>query len=93
MLHIISSPNLETAVLQRMDAGDSVLFIANAVFNLTKKNPALDQLIKNCKVYALQEDILVRGLNKDHLLQELETIDYSGFVRLVETNEWNHSWS
>lgn len=36
------------------------------------------------KVYALSPDLEARGIGKERLLRGIETVDYDGFVGLVE---------
>lgn len=45
----------------------------------------LDSLmVQGVKVYALEPDLQARGIQKERLIPGVETVDYDGFVGLVE---------
>ena len=95
MLHIVSKSPIENAILERIDTGDAVLFIENAVLGLLKQGQLgenLTQLIKKARLYALAQDLEVRGICHDRLTPGIEVIDYSGFVELTVENAVIHSW-
>ena len=95
MLHIVSRSPIEHAILERIDTGDAVLFIENAVLGLLKQGQLssnLTQLLKKARLYALAPDLEVRGISSEQLIPGIEAIDYSGFVELTVENAVIHSW-
>ena len=95
MLHIISRSPLELSILDRIDNGDAVLFIDNAVLLLSQQGSmagTLSRLQNRCRVYVLQEDLVIRGIHPDSLVTGIGEVDYPGFVKLTETNELIQSW-
>jgi tRNA 2-thiouridine synthesizing protein B len=92
-LHILSRPasshsDLLSAV--RFSPG-AVLLIEDAVFTASKGSPGHEMLRRlmdaGAPVYALKEDLESRGLRAGLLLEGVRTVDYEGFVELVEKHE------
>ena len=95
MLHIISSSTVSLAVLQRIDAGDAVLFIDNAVLMLNASGSLAEQLelmIPRSHLFVLTEDLHVRGVEPENLVPGIIGVDYQGFVKLTEANKLIQSW-
>lgn len=61
------------------------MFAAMAGSELESMMP---DIIKKHPVYALQADLKARGITK--LIQGIKTIDYGGFVELVEKHKVNN---
>ena len=96
MLHLIFQSPIEMVILERIDPGDDVVFLENAVLRLLQKgylNEALTQLLKRSCLYVLSDDLVVRGIATDELVTGLEVIDYSGLVALTVKNPVIQSWS
>ncbi|MBD9358122.1 DsrH/TusB family sulfur relay protein [Methylomonas albis] len=96
MLHLLSQMPLQTAVVERIGNGDDVVLMDGAVCaTLTghSGNALLRQLLsQSCRVYALQEMLLVHGVEQQGLLVGVELIDYAGLVELTVKNPVIHSW-
>ena len=99
MLHTINkSPfeknTLETCLRLAVD-GASILYIEDGVYSAVK-NTKFEQLIsdkiKNIKMYVLEPDLKARGLDKSSLINNIEVIDYQGFVKLAVENEKIQNW-
>ncbi len=96
MLHLIFQSPIDSAILERIDSGDDVLFLENAVLRILKKGSlcvALTQLLMQNRLYVLVEDIEVRGIAIAELVEGIEVIDYSGMVDLTVKNPVIQSWS
>lgn len=98
MLHIVNkSPNERNAFhscLRFAKAGTPVLLIEDGVYAAVRGSTAADRLQSasgNHTFYVLKEDVAARGL-AEHLVTEVEIVDYGGFVDLVAENDTNQSW-
>lgn len=54
----------------------------------TKLETAIKEAASNLEIYALKEDLQARGIDK--LIDGIKTVDYSGFVDLVEKHHTCH---
>jgi tRNA 2-thiouridine synthesizing protein B len=96
MLHLIFQSPIETAILERMGAGDEVVFLENAVLRLLQKGQLSEMLIQlqqHHRLYVLTEDLIVRGIAVDTLVTGIEVIDYAELVELTVKNPLIQSWS
>ena len=96
MLHLIFQSAFDSALLQRIDNGDDVVFFENAIFRLNKVdalNGQLQALINN-RVYlhVIEADLATRGLTAIELLAGVELIDYPALVALTEKNKVIRTW-
>jgi tRNA 2-thiouridine synthesizing protein B len=96
MLHLIFQSPIATAILERIAAGDDVVFLENAVLRLLHKgsfSDVLAQLLLQNRLYVLAEDLEVRGIGADELVNGITVIDYAGLVGLTVSNPSILSWS
>ena len=96
MLHLIFQSPIEPAILERIDSGDDVVFLENAVLRILKNgglSGILAELLKQTRFYVLAEDIEIRGITVDELVKDIEVIDYAELVRLTVKNPVIQSWS
>ena len=96
MLHLIFQSPIDIAILERIDSGDDVVFLENAVLRILQNgslSDTLTQLLKQNRLYVLADDIEVRGIVADELVNGIEVIDYSELVRLTVKNPVIQSWS
>ncbi len=96
MLHLIAQSPIDKAIFQRLGAGDDVLFLDKAVLNLLQKgclSTALTSLLAQHQLYALADDLELRGIGSAELLKGLKVIDYAGFVDLTVKNIHIQTWS
>jgi tRNA 2-thiouridine synthesizing protein B len=96
MLHLISMSPIESAVLARLCAGDDVVFLENALLRLLKTgdlNNTLFELLKTHQLYVLTDDLAVRGITIEELVQGINVIDYAQLVALTVKNPVIQSWS
>ena len=96
MLHLITQSPIDMAIFQRLGAGDDVLFLDKALLNLLQKgqlNKAITALLAQHQLYALANDLEVRGIIPEELLKGIIVIDYTGFVELSVKNSLIQTWS
>ncbi|OAI08574.1 DsrH/TusB family sulfur relay protein [Methylomonas methanica] len=96
MLHLLSQLPLQAAVIERIGNGDDVVLMDGAVCASLaghSGNALLRQLLsQSCRIYALQEMLLVHGIDQRHVLAGVESVDYAGLVELTVRNPVIHSW-
>lgn len=95
MLHLIFQSPLQTATLERMAAGDAVVFMESAVLSLMQTSNCADVLsnkLNTNRLCVLSEDMLIRGIQPSELVPGLEVIDYAGLVVLTTENPLICSW-
>ena len=96
MLHLIFQSPIDIAILERIDSGDDVVFLDNSVLRILKNgylSDTLTQILEQNSLYVLADDVVVRGINVDELVNGIEVIDYSELVRLTVKNPVIQSWS
>jgi sulfur relay protein TusB/DsrH len=96
MLHLIFQSPIDIAILERIDSGDDVVFLESSVLRILQKGSLSDilmQLLKQNRLYVLADDIEVRGIVADELVNGIEVIDYSELVGLTVQNSLIQSWS
>ncbi len=96
MLHFIFQSPIDAAVLQRIDSGDAVVFIENAVLRVLQGgniSSLLTQQLGNNRFYVLSDDIAIRGIAPDQLVKGLEVIDYAKLVELTVNSPVIQSWT
>ncbi|WP_340122684.1 sulfurtransferase complex subunit TusB [Methylobacter svalbardensis] len=96
MLHLIFQSPIETAVLERIDSGDVVVFLENAVLRVYQHSNISDALSKQLssnRLCVLSDDITVRGIIADELVKGIEVINYAELVELTVNNPVIQSWT
>ena len=99
MLHTINKSPFEKNTLETClrlaDDGASILYIEDGVYSVVK-NTKYEQLISDkmskIKMYVLEPDLKARGLDKSSLINNIEVIDYQGFVKLTVENGKIQNW-
>lgn len=96
MLHTINKSPFESSTLETcirfLQPGNPVLFIEDGVYAVQAGNRfagLLENTMKDNPVYALQPDLAARGISA--VTEGVESVDYEGFVELVEEHQVN-SW-
>lgn len=95
MLHLIFQSPLETATLQRIGTGDTLLFLENAVTWLLKNSENsfdLSNLLATNGLFVLRNDIETRGIGIEELVSGIAVIDYSEWVTLTMQHQQIQSW-
>jgi tRNA 2-thiouridine synthesizing protein B len=96
VLHLIFQSPIEVAILERIDSGDVVVFLENAVLRILQNgllSGTLTQQLKCNRLCVLSDDIAVRGIAADELVTGIEVIDYSELVELTVNNPVIQSWA
>jgi sulfur relay protein TusB/DsrH len=96
VLHLIFQSPIDKAILERIDTGDELVFLENAVLRILQNgslSDALTQLLKRNRLCVLADDIEARGIVADELVSGIDVIDYAELVRLTVKNPVIQSWS
>jgi len=97
MLHLIFQSSIDSALLQRIDSGDDVVFFENACYRLLKNavlKSELQQLLEN-RVYlhVLAIELETRGIDVEEIVSGIKVVDSSDLVELTEKNKVIRTWS
>ncbi len=95
MLHIIAKSPVELVMLDRIDSGDTVLFIRSAVLAVLSGNilrERLNSMLIQNQLFALSPDLAARGILPEELLDGVGIIDYADFVELTIKHPIIQSW-
>lgn len=95
MLHIFAKSPIESHYLDRISAGDSVLFIRSAVCDLLSGGTLSKQLSvlqTQTNLAVLSSDLQARGILPGELVDGITIIDYPGFVELTIKHSVIQSW-
>lgn len=95
MLHLVFSSRIQSALLERMAAGDTAVFLDDAVYALVKTETiAFIQAAQadNKRLCALNEAMHLRGLDAAQLPVGVETVSYSQLVDLTVDITPIQSW-
>ena len=96
MLHLVFQSPIETAILERIDSGDVVVFLENAVLRVLQNSVISDTLTRQLgrnRFCVLSDDIAIRGISPDELVKGLEVIDYAELVELTVNSPIIQSWT
>jgi tRNA 2-thiouridine synthesizing protein B len=79
--------------LAHANSGDAMLMIEDGVYGAISGTKAAIQVSKsNANIYVLGADLAARGIAKDKIAEDIEIVDYDGFVDLVVENDAVNSW-
>ncbi|CAA9889923.1 Sulfur relay protein TusB/DsrH [Candidatus Methylobacter favarea] len=95
MLHLVFQSPIETAILERSDSGDVIVFLENSVLRILQKGALSDSLSRQLttnRLCVLSDDISVRGIMAEELVKGIEVIDYAELVDLTIKNTVIQSW-
>jgi len=96
VLHLIFQSPIETALLERIDSGDVVVFLENAALRVLQNSSISDTLTRRLgsnRLCVLSDDIAIRGIVSDELVKGIEVIDYAGLVELTVNNPIIQTWT
>lgn len=98
MLHVVNKSPFERSsfesCLKHARPGSAVILIEDGIYGALKGtafSPRLQQAMQNVKVYALQQDVEMRGM-QGRVLDGVTLVDYAGFVDLVTEYPRVQSW-
>lgn len=96
MLHLVAESALSSALVERMANGDDAVLLAGAVwaaFAGHRDNAKLETLLsKGCRIYALNDVLVMDGIGHRQLLAGVVPIDYAQLVELTVKNPVIHTW-
>jgi len=87
-LHILTNVLIPDVVLAS-NTGNAVLLLREAVHLLLQPLPVE---LTRLKIYALEEDLVARGLPITMISDQVELIDYARFVELTIEYNTSTSW-
>ena len=99
MLHTVNKSPYQSDALTTCfglaQPGSAVLLIEDGIYGAmtnTKFSTAVVIAQQCCAIYVLEPDLQARGFNTDSIMNAIQTIDYDGFVSLVEDNPVVQAW-
>ena len=99
LLHIVNKSHFDSSALRSclrlVKRGSGILLIEDAVYAAQRTesvNETLADAMVESAVYALEPDILARGIPVERILDEITLVDYAGFVDLVTQYDNAMSW-
>ena len=99
MLHIVNKSPFEknslASCLRLSSEGASILMIEDGVYGAIKETEFAADVSSNMKqkkVYALGPDLKARGIDLSSLIDDVEVVDYEGFVHLAAAVSKTQSW-
>ncbi|MEE9342184.1 MAG: sulfurtransferase complex subunit TusB [Gammaproteobacteria bacterium] len=95
ILHVVNKTPYERSSLATatgmMKDSDTLLLIEDGVLGAIKAGTSAS-LLSGHKVSVLGPDLAARGISADKLADNVDIVDYAGFVDLVEANDKVQSW-
>ena len=91
MLHLVFEISAE--VLARLQNQAAVIFLNNAVLGLLKNSQWQNELAMITPCYVLNDDLILRGIEADLLVDNIVPIDYAEFVKLTVENTPIQTWT
>ena len=99
LLHTVNKSPFERNTLESClrvaKDGAGVLLIEDGVYAALDNTSVADLIKKRIggvKFYVLGPDVEARGLGNKGLIDGIETVDYAGFVDLVEKHSATQAW-
>lgn len=91
MLHLVFE--ISSEVLARLQNQAPVIFLNNSVLGLLKNSQWQNELAMIAPCYVLKDDLTLRGIENDLIIDGITAIDYSQFVKLTIENTPIQTWS
>lgn len=91
MLHLVFEISYD--VLERLQNQNAVVFLNNAVLGVLKNSQWQNQLTMMTSGYVLNDDLILRGIELDYLVDSITPIDYAQFVTLTLENTPIQTWT
>lgn len=95
MLHLIFQSSEVDAVLERIEAGDAVVFLGSSILRLIGRGSlakVLTQSAKTCCLCALSDDLAMFGIDRVDLADGIVSIEYAEWVELAVKHKQSLSW-
>jgi sulfur relay protein TusB/DsrH len=91
MLHLVFEISPE--ILERLQNQTAVIFLNNAVLTILKNSQWQNELAMITPSYVLKEDLILRGIEENLLIDGMTLIDYTQFVKLTIENTPIQTWT
>lgn len=91
MLHLVF--DLSSDVLARLQNESTVIFLNNAVLGLIKNSKWQNELATLTPCYVLSDDLTLRGIETNLLVDGITPIDYTQFVQLTLEHTPIQTWT
>jgi sulfur relay protein TusB/DsrH len=91
MLHLVFE--ISSEVLARLQNQAPVIFLNNSVLGLLKNSQWQNELAFITPCYVLNEDLILRGIGDDLIIDGITPIDYRQLVKLTVENTPIQTWS
>jgi tRNA 2-thiouridine synthesizing protein B len=98
MLHTVNKSPFEKdsleSCIKNAKAGSSILLIEDGVYgalNGTKMSDAVQSAMSSISFYALSGDLAARGV-EGKVMDNIQLVDYAGFVDLVTKHDSTTAW-
>ncbi len=99
VLHTTNKSPLQTrdleSCLRLTRPGSGILLMEDAVYGALRSTEAsarLAQAAKDRRIYVLGPDLAARGFTPEEVIDEVEVVDYGGFVDLVAEHHHVQAW-
>jgi len=100
MLHTVNKSPFEKNALESClrfaKQGDAVLLLEDGIYAALQKTAfdakMTEALKKQVKIYVLLPDVEARGMRAENVIADIQPVDYSGFVDLVEESNTVQAW-
>ena len=99
MLHTVNKSPFEKnsihTCLRLAQKRSDILLIEDAVYAAlqgTEIESVIQQAVSEHSLYVLEPDLMARGLQRDDLIDGIQTVGYDGFVELSVENDKVQSW-
>jgi tRNA 2-thiouridine synthesizing protein B len=99
VLHTVNKSPFERNALEscigHAQPGSAILLLEDGVYGAVKGSAVADkvtQAAKDCKLYVLGPDLAARGVSQDKLVDNVNIVDYNGFVDLTVENDTVQAW-
>lgn len=82
--------------IKMMGQEDELLLLSDGIYSLLPGTEAYEQLtllLEKGKLYALEDDLLARGVDASNLLPNGRSISYDTFVDLVVKHQRTYNWA
>jgi len=99
ILHTVNKSPFErdslSACIRLASKGHAILLIEDGVFGAmsgTDHSDMVSGAMKDASIYVLGPDLAARGMSEDRIIDGIQVVDYSGFVKLTAEHDTCQSW-
>ena len=99
VLNVVNKSPFEKSSLdscvRTLGSGGALILIEDGVYAAVKGGhfeSLIDTALRSGPVYALDSDLVMRGIDSTRIAADVQRVDYAGFVDLCVHYEKVHSW-